>query len=65
MKNIKIPGMFITSHSDNFVHFSHAESLYKEYAGRKELIYIERDHNQVRREEDLTMVFRFIKKLSD
>jgi len=35
MKNIKIPGIFITSQNDNFVHYSHSELLYKEYAGKK------------------------------
>ena len=49
VRGISVPGIFIASHSDSFVHHSHSEILYKEYGGRKELAYIERDHNQVRR----------------
>ena len=40
MRQIRIPGIFLTSHHDNFVHFSHSEILYKEYGGKKELLYI-------------------------
>lgn len=62
--SIKIPGVFVTSHQDSFVHYSHSQSLYKQYGGRKELIYIERDHNQSRKEDDLASVYNFIRKLN-
>ena len=65
MRHIKVPGLFVTSQNDNFVHYSHSEVLYKEYGGRKELIYIEKDHNQVRKDEDLQEVLEFIRGLNE
>jgi fermentation-respiration switch protein FrsA (DUF1100 family) len=64
MQHIKVPGVFIASQNDNFVHHSHSELLYKEYSGKKELIYIEKDHNQVRKADDLQPVYAFIRRLN-
>jgi hypothetical protein len=64
MQHIRVPGIFIASQSDNFVHHSHSELLYKEYSGKKELIYIEKDHNQIRKSEDLHAVYAFIKRVN-
>lgn len=61
---IKVPAIFLASQLDNFVHYSHSELLYKHYGGAKELIYIEKDHNQLRKTQDLSAVYTFIKKLN-
>lgn len=45
--------------------YTHSEKLYNKYGGAKQLIYIEKDHNEPRKNEDLNQVFTFIyKKLS-
>lgn len=64
VREIKVPGMFVASQRDSFVHHSHSETLYKEYGGKKELIYIEKDHNQMRRGEDLSPVYAFLRRLN-
>lgn len=50
MEVIKLPGAFITSKNDKFINFEHSELLYKSYGGKKQLIYIEKDHNQSRKD---------------
>lgn len=64
VQHIRVPGVFIASQSDNFVHHSHSELLYKAYGGKKELVYIEKDHNQVRKGEDLQSVYAFIRRIN-
>lgn len=64
MQHIKIPGIFVASQSDSFVHHSHSELLYKQYSGKKELIYIEKDHNQIRKAEDLLPVYDFVRRIN-
>lgn len=43
-----IPAVFITAKGDDFVRPHHGEALFSKYAGEKNLIRVEGDHNSER-----------------
>ena len=59
-QNSTIPCIFITSKEDSFVRAQHVETLYKHYAGKKKLLYVNGDHNNERTREFLTDISKNI-----
>lgn len=48
VKNCLQPAFFITGKNDDFVLPHHTQDLYQEYAGDKDIIYVDGDHNSPR-----------------
>lgn len=61
MKKITVPGMFICSKNDTFISSEHTERLYGEYQCKeKEILFVEKNHNEARHFGDLVKVYDFI-----
>jgi len=61
MKNIDLPGMFISSKNDTFISHEHTDTLYKSYKCRdKQILFVEKNHNEGRSFGDLIRVYEFI-----
>jgi hypothetical protein len=43
-----IPALFVAAKGDSFIHSGHARKLYESYAGDKNLVLVDGDHNSVR-----------------
>lgn len=63
MGSIEVPGYFIASKTDSFVSYIHSELLYEHYGGKKHLQFIDQDHNQSRKEDELREIFQFVKRI--
>lgn len=57
ISQIQMPGLFIASKNDRFISYQHSETLYKVYGGRKQLHYIQNDHNEHRSCVQLKSIF--------
>jgi len=55
-----IPAQFIVAKSDDFIIPEHGISLYEKYAGDKNLIKVEGDHNSPRPDYALSTIFMFL-----
>lgn len=59
-KNSQVPCVFVTSKDDQFVSSEHVETLYKNYLGKKKILYAEGDHNTERSAEFLNRILNHI-----
>lgn len=57
-----IPAMFLHARRDNFVRPSHSQQLYEAYAGDKEMVTVEGDHNSERSEQVINHAISFFRR---
>jgi len=62
MKNSHVPAIFLHARQDNFISPGHSRQLYECYAGDKELVTIDGDHNSERSEQVINHAVAFFKR---
>eukprot|EP00923_Selenidium_pygospionis_P037775 GHVN01066134.1.p1 GENE.GHVN01066134.1~~GHVN01066134.1.p1 ORF type:complete len:434 (+),score=51.25 GHVN01066134.1:1514-2815(+) len=55
-----IPSFFIAANSDTFIQPHHSDKLYEAYAGDKEIVKVDGDHNSIRPPEVHTQIANFL-----
>lgn len=62
INHMRVPALFVTSDKDNVVKSVQVQKLYDEYVGPKEILYIEKDHHELRPIEAINDIIGFLNK---
>merc|ERR1712151_566443 len=61
-KNSQVPAIFLHARQDTFVSPQHSRQLYEAYAGSKELVTVDGDHNSERSQQVINHAVGFFKR---
>lgn len=65
LKYVKVPLLFVTSTKDKVVNTEDVETLYLAHEGEKEIIYITKDHHELREKGTIDKIVNIGKKYFD